>query len=188
MKSPLFGLFLFYSEMVNGKLLEEKGLSQPGNMVGTRGLFSAPASEESDLDWDYTKKFREEEEENTSSFMASQVTDESSAYFLWPTNSRPHGSAEERENYFKGLQKDPNFKLNDTSPCGQQATTLLDLMTIRAYNSLLLRKVSLGTAVGFRTRRGEPTDIPAIIVFVARKVHKVWLNENERLPTYLEVT
>ena len=62
MKSP-FGLFLFYSEMVNGKLLEEKGLSQPGIMVGTRVLFSAPASEESDLDWDYTKKLREEEEE-----------------------------------------------------------------------------------------------------------------------------
>ena len=178
-------LFIFYLEMVNGEICEEKGLSQTGNMVG----FSGPISEESELDWDYTKKLRKEEEEEnaSSSFMASQITDKSAAYFLWPTISRPHGTAEERENYFKGLQKDPNFKLYDTSPCGQQASTLLDLMTIRAYNSLLLRKVSLGTAVGFRTRKGEATDIPAIIVFVARKVHKVWLNENERLPAYLEV-
>jgi hypothetical protein len=170
--------------MVTGGVREEKGSSHSGIMAG----FSAPVSEESDLDWDYTKKLREEEEENTSSsFMARQIADKTAAYFLWPTISRPHGSAEEREDYFKGLQKDPNFKLYDSPPCGQQASTLLDLMTIRAYNSLLLRKVSLGTAVGFRTRKGELTDIPAIIVFVARKVHKVWLNENERLPTYLEV-
>jgi hypothetical protein len=50
-----------------------------------------------------------------------------------------------------------------------------------------LRRFSLGTAVGFRIIKGALTDIPAIIVFVARKVHKKWLNPNQCLPAILAV-
>ncbi|CAI9782230.1 unnamed protein product [Fraxinus pennsylvanica] len=69
---------------------------------------------------------------------------------------------------------------------GQQATTLLELMTIRAFHSKLLRRCSLGTAIGFRIRRGVLTDIPAILVFVARKVHRQWLSHAQCLPAALE--
>ncbi|KAF3438533.1 hypothetical protein FNV43_RR21295 [Rhamnella rubrinervis] len=44
----------------------------------------------------------------------------------------------------------------------------------------------LGTAIGFRIRRGLLTDIPAILVFVSRKVHKQWLSPIQCLPTALE--
>jgi ribonuclease HIII len=40
--------------------------------------------------------------------------------------------------------------------------------------------------VGFRIRKGDLTDIPAILVFVARKVHKKWLNPAQCLPAILE--
>lgn len=65
--------------------------------------------------------------------------------------------------------------------------TLLDLMTIRAFHSKILRRYSLGTAVGFRIRKGTLTNIPAILVFVARKVHKKWLTKSQCLPAALEV-
>ncbi|GJM95578.1 hypothetical protein PR202_ga12336 [Eleusine coracana subsp. coracana] len=42
-------------------------------------------------------------------------------------------------------------------------------MIIRAFHSKILRRFSLGTAIGFRIRKGTLTDIPAILVFVARK-------------------
>ncbi|KAI6703084.1 hypothetical protein NL676_012220 [Syzygium grande] len=71
-------------------------------------------------------------------------------------------------------------------PMGQQATSLLELMTIRAFHSKILRRFSLGTAIGFRIRRGVLTDIPAILVFVARKVHKQWLSRIQCLPAALE--
>ena len=120
------------------------------------------------------------------------------AYFHWPPSSRLHGTAEERAAYFGGLQKDLHVHENEhmldppphhahVLPNGQQASTLLDLMTIRAFHSKLLRQFSLGTAIGFRTREGSLTDIPAIIVFVARKVHKEWLHELQWLPPVLEV-
>ncbi|KAG6392099.1 hypothetical protein SASPL_146308 [Salvia splendens] len=71
-------------------------------------------------------------------------------------------------------------------PEGQRANTLLELMTIRAFHSKILRCYSLGTAVGFRIRRGVLTNIPAILVFVSRKVHKQWLTPLQCLPTALE--
>ncbi|KAI6687057.1 hypothetical protein NL676_023885 [Syzygium grande] len=71
-------------------------------------------------------------------------------------------------------------------PKGLQATTLLELMTIRAFHSKILRCYSLGTAIGFRIRCGVLTDIPAILVFVSRKVHKQWLSPIQCLPTALE--
>jgi len=71
---------------------------------------------------------------------------------------------------------------------GKQASTLLELMTIRTYHSKSLRQCGLGTAIGFRTRNGELTSTPAIIVFVARKVHTQWLHEMQILPSSVEVT
>lgn len=148
---------------------------------------SAPASEESALDWDISLSCGSHSKQHVREGAAgNQLTENSAAYFLWPPVGPPHGSAGERADYFKGLQKDANFMSSGSTPSGQQATNLYELMTIRAYKSRLLRRVSLGTAVGFRTRRGVLTEIPAIIVFVARKVDKAWLHESQMLPVYLE--
>ncbi|KAE9458423.1 hypothetical protein C3L33_09677, partial [Rhododendron williamsianum] len=115
----------------------------------------------------------------------AQHSESNAAYFSWPTSSRLNGAAEERANYFANLQKGV---LPETlgQPKGQQATTLLELLTIRAFHSKILRCYSLGTAVGFRIRRGVLTDTPAILVFVSRKVHKQWLSPIQCLPSALE--
>ncbi|KAI5082361.1 hypothetical protein GOP47_0002104 [Adiantum capillus-veneris] len=149
---------------------------------------SAPASEESVLDWDISLSCHgsHSKQQPREAAAGNQLTENSAAYFLWPPVCPPHGSAGERADYFKGLQKDVNFKCFGSTPSGQQASNLYELMTIRAYNSRLLRRVSLGTAVGFRTRKGVLTEIPAIIVFVARKVEKAWLHESQMLPVHLE--
>ncbi|KAH8964667.1 hypothetical protein BDL97_04G079100 [Sphagnum fallax] len=110
----------------------------------------------------------------------------SAAYVLWPPSSWLNGSAEERAAYFYGLQKDAELGTDNRVSTGQQAATLLDLMTIRAYHSTTLRRYSLGTALGFRTRQGVLTSIPAIIVFVVRKVHRQWLLDEQKLPSLLE--
>ncbi|KAJ6748152.1 hypothetical protein OIU79_029305 [Salix purpurea] len=86
--------------------------------------------------------------------------------------NRLPGSTEDRANYFGNLQKGLLPETLGRSPTGQQATTLLELMTIRASHSKILRRFSLGTAIGFRIQRGILTDIPAILVFVARKAHR----------------
>ncbi|XP_024312032.1 uncharacterized protein LOC100839778 isoform X3 [Brachypodium distachyon] len=112
-------------------------------------------------------------------------TENSAAYFLWPTSNLQHCAAEGRANYFGNLQKGLLPVLPGKLPKGQQANSLLDLMTVRAFHSKILRRFSLGTAVGFRIKKGVLTDIPAIIVFVARKVHKKWLNPNQCLPAIL---
>ncbi|KAK4285725.1 hypothetical protein QN277_002381 [Acacia crassicarpa] len=117
---------------------------------------------------------------------AGQLCESSAAYFSWPTSSRLNDAAEERANYFLNLQKGVLPDNLGRLPKGQQATTLLELMTIRAFHSKILRCYSLGTAIGFRIRRGELTDIPAILVFVSRKVHKQWLSPIQCLPTALE--
>lgn len=114
-----------------------------------------------------------------------QLSESNAAYFSWPA-SRIASCAEDRENYFGNLQKGVLPELLGC-PKGLQATTLLELMTIRAFHSKNLRLVSMGTAVGFRIRKGLLTDIPAILVFVARKVHKKWLHPACCLPTALEV-
>ncbi|MED6135224.1 Protein NARROW LEAF 1 [Stylosanthes scabra] len=115
---------------------------------------------------------------------AGQHCDGNAAYFSWP--SRLNDAAEERANYFLNLQKGVLPETLGRLPKGQQATTLLELMTIRAFHSKILRCYSLGTAIGFRIRRGVLTDIPAILVFVSRKVHKQWLSPIQCLPTALE--
>ena len=116
-----------------------------------------------------------------------QHSESNAAYFSWPTSSRLNDAAEERANYFANLQKGVLPETLGRLPKGQQATTLLELMTIRAFHSKILRCYSLGTAIGFRIRRGVLTDIPAILVFVSRKVHKQWLSPIQCLPTALEV-
>ncbi|XP_077244543.1 protein NARROW LEAF 1-like [Tasmannia lanceolata] len=115
-----------------------------------------------------------------------QHSESNAAYFSWPTSTRFNGAAEDRANYFGNLQKEVLPESFDQLPMGQQATTLLELMTIRAFHSKILRCYSLGTAVGFRIRRGVLTEIPAILVFVARKVHRQWLNHIQCLPSALE--
>lgn len=107
------------------------------------------------------------------------------AYFSWPASCLSD-AAEERANYFANLQKGVLPETLGRLPKGQQATTLLELMTIRAFHSKILRCYSLGTAIGFRIRKGVLTDIPAILVFVSRKVHKQWLSPIQCLPTALE--
>lgn len=116
-----------------------------------------------------------------------QHSESNAAYFSWPTSSRLSDAAEERTNYFVNLQKGVLPESIGRLPKGHQATTLLELMTIRASHSKILRCYSLGTAIGFRIRRGVLTDIPAILVFVSRKVHKQWLSPIQCLPTILEV-
>ncbi|CAI5978397.1 unnamed protein product [Closterium sp. NIES-65] len=59
-------------------------------------------------------------------------------------------------------------------------------MLIRACHSEALRRHSLGTALGLRTRRGRLTDVPAIVVFVSRKVHEEWLLPAQKLPRKLQ--
>lgn len=114
-----------------------------------------------------------------------QLSESNAAFFSWPA-SKIASCAEDREHYFGNLQKGILPEIVGC-PRGVQATTLLELMTIRAFHSKILRLVSLGTAVGFRIRRGLLTDIPAILVFVARKVHRKWLRHAYCLPTALEV-
>nr|UWU44369.1 hypothetical protein [Huperzia serrata] len=114
----------------------------------------------------------------------AQHSESSAAYILWPP--RTDGSTPDRAAYFKGLQKVAELDAEGRKPSGQQAATLLDLMTIRAFHSKVLRRYSLGTALGFRTRKGATTNIPAIVVFVVRKLHKQWLLEGQKLPDVLE--
>ncbi|KAL1537986.1 Protein NARROW LEAF 1 [Salvia divinorum] len=113
-----------------------------------------------------------------------QHCESSAAYFSWPC--RIKDDAEERANYFANLQKTVLPESIGPLPEGQRANTLLELMTIRAFHSKILRCYSLGTAIGFRIRRGVLTNIPAILVFVSRKVHKQWLTPLQCLPTALE--
>ncbi|XP_057511862.1 protein NARROW LEAF 1-like [Actinidia eriantha] len=116
----------------------------------------------------------------------NQHSESNAAYFSWPTSSRLTDAAEDRANYFGNLQKGVLPETLGRLPTGQQATTLLELMTIRAFHSKILRSFSLGTAIGFRIRRGVLTDTPAILVFVARKVHRQWLSHIQCLPAALE--
>ncbi|GLT59141.1 hypothetical protein SLA2020_319780 [Shorea laevis] len=116
---------------------------------------------------------------------SGQHSESNAAYFSWPTSSRLIDAAEVRADYFGNLQKGV-LPESFGRPSGQQATTLLELMTIRAFHSKILRRFSLGTAIGFRIRRGVLTDIPAILVFVARKVHRQWLSHIQCLPAALE--
>ncbi|CAA0832233.1 Trypsin family protein [Striga hermonthica] len=114
-----------------------------------------------------------------------QLSESSAAYFSWPA-CRIAPCAEDRALYFGNLQKGVLPETLGRRPTGLQATMLLEVMTIRSFHSKFLRRFSLGTAIGFRIRKGSLTDIPAILVFVARKVHRQWLSPAQCLPTALE--
>lgn len=161
-----------------------------------RNSSGSTPSEESALDLEKTCYSQSNNNNNLPSFnpptiqpyaSGGQYSDSNAAYFSWPTSSRLSDAAEERTNYFVNLQKGVLPESIGRLPKGHQATTLLELMTIRASHSKILRCYSLGTAIGFRIRRGVLTDIPAILVFVSRKVHKQWLTPIQCLPTILEV-
>ncbi|MFS7970023.1 putative peptidase S1, PA clan [Helianthus anomalus] len=117
---------------------------------------------------------------------AGQLSDTNAAYFSWPTSGRLNDAAEDRANYFDNLLKGVLPVRIGRLPTGERAITLLELMTIRAFHSKNLNQVSLATAIGFRIRGGMLTDIPAILVFVARKIHREWLSHCEFVPCALE--
>jgi hypothetical protein len=73
----------------------------------------------------------------------------------------------------------------------QQAKSLRDLMSIRAYkeNKEYLESINgnLGTAVGFKKRTGEQiSNEPAIIVFIPEKVNPKWLSKTDLIRSKLE--
>ncbi|CAH1433424.1 unnamed protein product [Lactuca virosa] len=117
---------------------------------------------------------------------AGQLSETNATYFSWPTSSRLTDVVEDRANYFDNLLKGVLPQRIGQLPTGEQAVTLLELMMIRAFHSKILKKVSLATAIGFRIRGGLLTDIPAILVFVARKIHRQWLTHIQCLPCALE--
>ncbi|GKA72404.1 hypothetical protein Tco_0778620 [Tanacetum coccineum] len=130
-------------------------------------------SEESALDLEKTCYSQSNTNNNLPSFnqatlqpyaSGGQHSESNAAYFSWPTSSRLSDAAEERTNYFVNLQKGVLPESIGRLPKGNQATTLLELMTIRASHSKILRCYSLGTAIGFRIRQGVLTDLPAILV------------------------
>ncbi|KAI3491966.1 hypothetical protein L1887_43603 [Cichorium endivia] len=115
-----------------------------------------------------------------------QLSDTNAAYFSWHTSFHITDSVEDRANYFDNLLKGVLPERIGQLPTGERAVTLLELMMIRAFHSKILKQVSLATAIGFRIRGGMLTDIPAILVFVARKIHRQWLSHIQCLPCALE--
>ncbi|KAK8495085.1 hypothetical protein V6N12_065973 [Hibiscus sabdariffa] len=68
----------------------------------------------------------------------AQHSERNAAYFSWPTSSRLIGIldlGDYRAKYFENLQKGVLPETFGRLPSGQQATTLLELMTIRAFHS-----------------------------------------------------
>ncbi|KAJ7547671.1 hypothetical protein O6H91_08G097900 [Diphasiastrum complanatum] len=189
---------LFLQKKVNFRTQELIHWDRPSEEMDITRMLRAsrppfPGIEEAVLerDWTYypgnpSRQARSESPPLQPFASGGQHSESSAAYVLWPPATRLNGTAEERAAYFNGLQKVAEVDIEERLPSGQQAATLLDLMTIRAFHSKVLRRFSLGTALGFRTRQGVLTNIPAIIVFVARKVHKQWLLDAQKLPTALE--
>ena len=70
-----------------------------------------------------------------------------------------------------------------------EATSLKDLMRIRAHNRALLDEINgtLGTALGFKKPTdGAITDKPAVIVFVPEKINPKWIPDSQLLPKELQ--
>ncbi|KAF2317656.1 hypothetical protein GH714_039487 [Hevea brasiliensis] len=100
-----------------------------------------------------------------------QHCESSAAYFSWPS-WRLIDAAEERANYFANLQKGVLPETLGQLPKGQRATTLLELMTIRAFHSKILRCYSLGTAIGFRIQRGFRSNVCLMMVAFVKSMSK----------------
>lgn len=70
-----------------------------------------------------------------------------------------------------------------------QASSLLDLMRIRAHNRSFLDSINgnLGTALGFKKRTNHAVSSdPAVIVFVRQKIDPKWLPQSQRIPKSLD--
>ncbi|XP_076937613.1 protein NARROW LEAF 1-like [Bidens hawaiensis] len=149
-------------------------------------LVGSTPSEESVLDMERTDGDNPETPPLESVAGATSAGDTNATYFSWPTSCRLNDAAEDRANYFDNLLKGVLPVRIDRLPTGEKAITLLELMTIRAFHSKNLKQVSIATAIGFRIRGGLLTDIPAILVFVGRKVHREWLGCGDFVPCALE--
>ena len=70
-----------------------------------------------------------------------------------------------------------------------EARSIKDLMRIRAHNRQFLDSINdtLGTAIGFKKRTGQPLGRePAIIVFVPQKINPKWITDAQMIPKRLE--
>lgn len=68
------------------------------------------------------------------------------------------------------------------------AKSLKDLLRIREANRDLIENLegNLGSALGFKYANGEQTDIPAVLIFVQRKIHETWLSPKQVIPRELQ--
>ena len=69
-----------------------------------------------------------------------------------------------------------------------EATSLSNLLRIRDANAAAIDRINghLGSALGFKTKKGEMTAQPAVIVFVPRKVAPELLPPGQQIPKRLE--
>lgn len=69
-----------------------------------------------------------------------------------------------------------------------QAKSLADLLQIRAANATLIDQFTghLGTALGFKYIDGQATEIPAVIIFVPRKLNEALLPPSQLIPKELQ--
>ncbi len=67
------------------------------------------------------------------------------------------------------------------------ASSLSDLLRIRSHNREFIDRVNgnLGSALGFKCSDGESSGVPAILIFVPRKINNAWLSEQDRTPPTL---
>ena len=67
------------------------------------------------------------------------------------------------------------------------ASSLSDLLRIRSHNRELIDRVNgnLGSALGFKYSDGESSGVPAILIFVPRKINNAWLSQQDRIPPAL---
>ena len=67
------------------------------------------------------------------------------------------------------------------------ASSISDLLRIRSHNREFIDRVNgnLGSALGFKYSNGESPEVPAILIFVPRKINNAWLSEEDRIPPTL---
>ncbi|XP_002988279.2 uncharacterized protein LOC9636325 [Selaginella moellendorffii] len=121
----------------------------------------------------------------------SRYKDRSIDYVLYLPCFHVEEWAVERSSFFSRQYSDmASLATSDDSRqsmgTGRQAGTLRELMAIRAIHGKMFRRLGLGTALGFRTRDRQVTDRPAIIVFVARKLHAQWVLDGQMLPSTVQ--
>jgi len=80
-------------------------------------------------------------------------------------------------------QKGPDSKPTE----GQEASSLADLMQIRAANRQTIEKINgnMGSALGFKWQNGNPTKHPAVLIFVPEKILPSLVPQGEMIPDVL---